>query len=269
MARIFITGSSTGLGLMAGQQLAERGHAVVLHARDDGRARTALTACPRAENVVVGDFETIAGAVAVAGQVAALGRFDAVIHNAAIYSGGQRMTPDGLRALFAVNVLAPYILTSLLEPPERLIYLSSGMHFGADAHLDDTQWQRRAWSDSMAYSESKLHVLLLAFGVARRWPGVKANGVDPGWVPTRMGGQNAPDDLQAGVATQVELAAPAANGPLADATAKYFHHMLPRDPNPQSRKSELQDELLALCSRTSGVELPIPAATERQAIGDR
>ena len=79
----------------------------------------------------MGDLETIAGSVAVAGDVNALGRFDAVIHNAAIYSGGQRTTPDGPRALFAVNVLAPYILTGLARPPDRLIYLSSGMHLGA------------------------------------------------------------------------------------------------------------------------------------------
>ena len=127
MARIFITGSSTGLGLLAGVQLAERGHSVVLHARDDSRASDALAALPQAETVVVGDLETIAGSVAVATAVNALGRFDAVIHNAGVYSGGQRTTPDGVRALFAVNVLAPYVLTGLVTPPERLVYLSSGI----------------------------------------------------------------------------------------------------------------------------------------------
>jgi NAD(P)-dependent dehydrogenase (short-subunit alcohol dehydrogenase family) len=269
MARIFITGSSTGLGLMTGIQLAERGHSVVLHARNDDRARDALAALPRAESVVVGDLETIAGSVAVADGVNALGRFDAVIHNAGIYSSGQRTTPDGLRALFAVNVLAPYLLTSLVRPPERLVYLSSEMHLGAKANLDDMQWQRRAWSDSMAYSESKLHVMLLAFAVARLWPDVKANGVDPGWVPTRMGGPSATDDLQEGFATQVELVAPAPDGPLVEVTGKYFHHVRSREPDPQTRDTALQDELLALCARTSGIELPIPAVRLPQNIGDQ
>ena len=269
MARIFITGSSTGLGLLAGTQLAERGHSVVLHARDDSRASDALAALPQAETVVVGDLETIAGSVAVATDVNALGRFDAVIHNAGVYSGGQRTTPDGVRALFAVNVLAPYVLTSLVTPPERLVYLSSGMHLGAEANLDDTQWQRRGWSDSTAYSESKLHVLLLAFAVARLWPGVKANGVDPGWVPTRMGGQNATDDLLEGCATQVELAAPARHSALSEATGEYFHHMRSRDPDPQSRDSALQDQLLALCARTSGIEFRLPAVQPPLLTGDQ
>ena len=264
MARIFITGSSTGLGLMTGIELARRGHSVVLHARNGDRARDVSAALPQAESVVVGDLETIAGSVAVAGDVNALGRFDAVIHNAAIYSGGQRTTADGLRALFAVNVLAPYVLTSLVRPPDRLIYLSSGMHLGANANLDDLQWQRRAWSDSTAYSESKLHVMLLAFAVARLWSAVKANAVDPGWVPTRMGGPNATDDLREGFATQVELAAPAVHSPFVEATGEYFHHMRLRDPHPQSRDSALQDELLTLCARTSGIEFPVPAVRHRQ-----
>jgi NAD(P)-dependent dehydrogenase (short-subunit alcohol dehydrogenase family) len=258
MARIFITGSSTGLGLMTGRQLAERGHAVVLHARNDERAREARAALAQAEAVVVGDLETIAGTLAVADGANALGRFDAVVHNAAIFSGGERRTSDGLRALFAVNVLAPYVLTCRMAAPDRLVYLSSGMHRGARASLDDIPWQHRAWSDSAAYSESKLHVLLLAFAIARRWPGVRSNGVDPGWVPTRMGGPNAPDDWRDGVATQVELAAPDPQGPFAETTGQYLHHLRVRDPDPQSRDRALQDELLAICARSSGVDLPAP-----------
>ena len=132
--------------------------------------------------------------------------------------------------IFAVNALAPYILTSLITRPQRLVYLSSSMHLGADANLDDALWQRRLWSGSSAYSESKLHVLLLAFALPRLWPGVTANGVDPGWVPTRMGGVNAPDDLVKGCTTQAVLAAPDPGSPLAGANGQYFHHLRPRDP---------------------------------------
>ncbi len=84
MARVLITGSSDGLGLMAGQLLADQGHKVVLHARSDARAADAKKALPKAEAVVVGDLGAIAATKDVAAQVNALGSFDAIIHNAAV-----------------------------------------------------------------------------------------------------------------------------------------------------------------------------------------
>src|SRR5690242_10072069 len=158
MARVFISGSSTGLGLMAGQLLIEQGHRVVLHARNDERRETASRALPQADAVVVGDLSTVRGARHVADQVNHLGRFDAVIHNAGIGYRERKhiQTEDGLPHVFGVNVLAPYILTALIERPSRLVYLSSGMHHGADANLDDLTWQKRSWQGSTAYAESKL-----------------------------------------------------------------------------------------------------------------
>src|SRR5215218_3758668 len=156
MARVFISGSSTGLGLMAGQLLMEQGHRVVLHARNDERRENARRALPQADAVVVGDLSTIRGARSVAEQVNQLGCFDAVIHNAGVgYREGQCLqTEDGLPHVFAVNVLAPYILTALIKKPRRLVYLSSGIHYGADAHLDDLTWRARPWQGSPAYAES-------------------------------------------------------------------------------------------------------------------
>ena len=194
MARVFISGSSTGLGLMAGQLLAEQGHRVALHARDEARREDARRELPEAEAIVVGDLSTVRGSRSVAEQVNALGRFDAVIHNAGVgYRERQPLrTEDGLPHVLAVNVLAPYILTALIERPDRLVYLSSGMHHHADAHLDDLAWERRRWDDSTAYAESKLHDVLLAFFAARRWKRVLSNALEPGWAPTRMGGPGAP-----------------------------------------------------------------------------
>ena len=118
---------------MAGRLLADQGHAVTLHARNDRRAQDARAALPGAEAVVVGDLSSIAETRDVAGQAAATGRFDAVIHNAAVgYREPRRIeTADGLAHVFAINVLAPYLLTALVPAPDRLVYLSSGMHFGA------------------------------------------------------------------------------------------------------------------------------------------
>lgn len=256
MSRVFISGSSTGLGLMAGQLLVEQGHQVVLHARNQARADDARRALPEADSVVVGDLSSLGGTRNVADQVNRLGRFDAVIHNAAVGSREPRRieTEDGLPHVFAINTLAPYVLTALIERPKRLVYLSSGMHRSAEAHLDDLAWKQRAWRASDAYAESKLHDVLLAFAVARRWPDVCSNALEPGWVPTRMGGAGAPDDLDEGRRTQAWLAG--GDDPAARVTGEYFYHMRPRAPNPQVYQVELQDQLIEVCRRLSGVKLP-------------
>ena len=169
MARVFITGSSDGLGLMAARLLIDQGHEVVLHGRNKVRSRDALAAAPGAREVVSGDLSTIAGARTVADEVNKLGRFDAVIHNAGVgYREGRVEMEPGVPSVFAVNVLAPYALTALIERPKRLVYLSSGMHRGVRPRMDDLLWTKRPWSGSSAYAESKLCDVLLAFAVARR-----------------------------------------------------------------------------------------------------
>jgi NAD(P)-dependent dehydrogenase (short-subunit alcohol dehydrogenase family) len=256
MTRVFITGSSDGLGRMAAQLLVEQGHGVVLHARNEKRGQEALAAVPGAEAVVIGDLASIAQTREVAEQVNGLGLFDAVIHNAAIgYREPRRIaTEDGLPQVFAVNTLAPYILTALIKKPKRLVYLSSGLHRNGDASLKDLRWEQRPWEGQQAYSDTKLHDVLLAFAVARRWPGVLSNALEPGWVPTKMGGAGAPDDLDEGHRTQVWLAV--SDDPAATVTGGYFYHMRPRKPNPATRDVERQEELVDACQRFSGIELP-------------
>ena len=261
MSRVFITGSSDGLGLMAGQLLAADGHSVTLHARNQARAedtRAALSraALPQVDGVVIGDLSSIAGMRQVAAQANASGRFDAVIHNAGIgYREARRVqTDDGLVQVFAVNVLAPYLLTALMQRPDRLVYLSSGMHRGGDASLDDPQWERRRWNGAQAYSDSKLFDLVLAFAVARRWPGVLSNAVEPGGVATKMGGPGAPDDMSLAPVTQAWLAV--STDPAAMVTGGYFYHSQPRGTHPDARDVKVQDELLGYCAELGGVELP-------------
>ena len=254
MARVFITGSSDGLGLLATGLLIEQGHEVVVHGRNDDRSRDALKAASGARGAVTGDLSTIAGARTVADQVNKLGHFDAVIHNAGIgYREGRVEMEPGVPSVFAVNVLAPYILTALIKKPDQLVYVSSGTHHGVRPRMDDLLWTRRAWSGFSAYAESKLCDVLLAFAVARRWKNVKSNALEPGWVATKMGGLSAPDDLHQGCVTQAWLAT--SEDELARSTGGYFYHQRPRAPNPIASDVRIQEELLAECHRISGVLL--------------
>src|SRR5271156_1976188 len=257
MARIFITGSSDGLGLRAAKLLVEQGHRVVLHARSQQRADETQNKLPAAESVVVGDLTSIIQTRHIADQVNNLGTFDAVIHNAGIgYREPKRIvTEDGLSHLLAVNTIAPYILTALITRPKRLVYLSSIQHQDGDPSLKDLTWADRPWLGRQAYCDTKLHDVLLAFAIARRWPSVLSNALEPGWVPTKMGGPRAPDDLDQAHRTQVWLAV--SDDPAASVSGEYFYHMQKRRPLPATRDISTQDRLLDFCSRATGVELPL------------
>src|SRR3974390_398382 len=98
------------------------------------------------------------------------------------------------------------MLTALIKRPDRLIYLSSGMHRDGSSSLRDIDWVERRWDQTQAYCDSKLYVTALAFAVARQWPDVLSNAVAPGWVRTKMGGVEATDDLEMGHLTQTWLA---------------------------------------------------------------
>lgn len=255
MRRVFITGSTDGLGRGAAETLIKQGHQVVLHARSKERASALSDLTSRAAGVVIGDLASAAGTRSLAQQVNAIGRMDAVIHNAGIYREPTRgNTPEGHAKVLAVNVLASYLLTGLIDRPDRLVYLSSGMHRSGEGDLDDIDWSHRPWDTHRAYAESKLYVTALAFAVARKWPGVQSNAIDPGWVPTKMGGRDAPDDLEQGHLTQSWLAT--SDDAAAQASGKYWYHREPRAPAAQALDTKFQDELLARLSSLTGYQLP-------------
>ncbi|RFZ83307.1 SDR family NAD(P)-dependent oxidoreductase [Mucilaginibacter terrenus] len=256
MAKIFITGSADGLGQMAAKLLVGEGHEVTLHARNSKRGDEAMAAVPGAASVILGDLSSINETIKIAEQANKLGAFDAVIHNAGVgYQERNRInTPDGLPHVFAVNSLAPYILTSLMEKPKRLIYLSSGLHRDGDPTLNDLAWQERSWNGYRAYSDSKLHDVLLAFAVARIWPDVYSNALEPGWVPTKMGGPSAPDDLDKGAETQAWLAV--STDPEALVSGKYFYHKKIKANLKAADDLDTQDLFLSKCAHFSGIKFP-------------
>jgi NAD(P)-dependent dehydrogenase (short-subunit alcohol dehydrogenase family) len=240
MSRIFITGSADGLGSLAAQKCLAEGHEVVLHARNAKRAEAARNQAPGAETLLVADLSRVDEIKQLAAQVNALGHFDAVIHNAGIYSAPPHQ-------LFTVNSLAPYILTCLIHRPERLIYTSSGSHLRGTAALDDL-------ASSTTYSDSKFQLMLLMKAVSRAWPQVFVNAVDPGWVPTKMGGAGAPDDLTEGYATQVWLAT--SDDPEAKMTGRYLYHRRPAPDASGTSDRHQQDAFMAECEQLTNIRLP-------------
>ncbi|MFT4121946.1 SDR family NAD(P)-dependent oxidoreductase [Bradyrhizobium sp.] len=255
MAIIFITGSTDGLGRAAAESLLDQGHRVVLHARSADRAAALGEIASRSARVVVGDLQSAAETKRVADQVNAIGRMDAIIHNAGIYTQPSRgSTPEGHAVTLAINTLAPYLLTALVERPRRLVYLSSGLHRGGEGSLSDLDWTTRAWDAAKAYAESKLQVVALALALARRWPQVLSNAVDPGWVRTKMGGSGAPVDIDTGRQTQAWLAV--SDDPKALVSGGYWHHLRQQQPADEATNPDFQDALIDKLAKLTGVTLP-------------
>ena len=254
MSRVFITGSTDGLGFAAARALIEDGHEVVLHARSRERAVALADLGKRSLGIVFGDLSSSVDTHQVAEQVNAIGRMDAVIHNAGIYRVVSRSsTAEGHAKTLAVNTLAPYMLTALIERPVRLIYISSGMHHRGRPVLRDIDWVERRWDQTQAYSESKLYVTTLALAVARLWPDVLSNAVDPGWVPTKMGGAGATDDLDQGYLTQTWLAV--SDDRAATVSGAYWFHRQRQAPAAEACVVRFQDQLVSSLAELTGVSL--------------
>lgn len=241
MSKIFIIGSTDGLGFLAAQKLIKTGHEVVVHARNSARAEQVRQKLPKVSSVLIADLTNTKETKQLAEAANALGYFDAIIHNAGVYrASGEE--------ILAVNTLAPYILTCMMKKPQRLIYLSSGMHKQGNPSLDKIKS-----GGPISYSDSKLHVVLLAKAVARKWPEVYVNAVDPGWVPTKMGGSGAPDDLDKGYETQVWLAA--SDDEKAKVSGRYFYHKKEAMYQSIADNTELQEEFFDICKEVTNVAL--------------
>ena len=207
---------------------------MVLHARSADRAAIIAELASRSAGIVVGDLRSGAETRSIGAQP----RFD----------------PEGHAGILAVNTLAPYMLTALIQCPGRLVYLSSGLHRGGEGSLADLDWRKRIWDPTRAYAESKLHVIALTFALARRWPKVLSNAVDPGWARTRMGGPGAPVDIDTGQRTQTWLAV--SDEPAAMISGRYWHHLRQQQPASEATDPKFQDQLIAKLGEMTGVALP-------------
>jgi len=241
VSRILVTGSADGLGRLTAEALLTHGHDIVVHARNARRAGTLAPLVDRGAELMVADLAVREEVLRLALELRGAEPLGVVIHNAGVWSGS---------AVMPVNIVAPYLLTALLPRPRRLVYLSSGSHYGGHPTTGGVDWRgHRAGS----YEASKLFVTTLAAAVARRWPDVPSNAVDPGWVPTRMGGRNAPDDLDLGHQTQEWLAT--SDDPEALTTGGYWHHRERRQPHRSVNDEAFQDELVRVLADETGAAL--------------
>ncbi|KJQ54224.1 SDR family NAD(P)-dependent oxidoreductase [Microbacterium sp. SA39] len=242
MARILVTGSTDGLGRATAESLLDQGHQVIVHARSAGRATAVADLADRGADLIIADLADRQAVMDAAAELDGGAAIEAVIHNAGVISGAD---------LLPVNVVAPYLFTALLRTPTRHIYLSSGMHRGGSTDLDGLDWDGSRQTAS--YSDTKLFVTTLSAAIAERWaPRVSAHAVDPGWVPTKMGGAGAPDDFDLGHETQEYLA----TDPHLSITGGYWHHGEQRQPHPAVADPRFQERLLAALADATGVALP-------------
>ncbi|MBV9446762.1 MAG: SDR family oxidoreductase [Streptosporangiaceae bacterium] len=198
-----VTGATSGIGKAAATALAKQGATVVLVGRDRGRTDAAAAEIgsvsaspPRAEIADLASLDQVRG---LAERLGGLERIDVLINNAGLVLGERRITPDGYEHVFAVNHLAPFLLTSLLLPkltasaPARVVTVTSDAHSAARLDLSDPDLQR-GWDSWRSYANSKLANILFTRELARRLDGtgVTANCAHPGVVRTGFGRQARP-----------------------------------------------------------------------------
>ncbi|MFV0634517.1 SDR family NAD(P)-dependent oxidoreductase [Demequina sp.] len=254
MSRIFITGSSQGIGAECARQLIAADHEVVLHARDAHRAQAATAANPGAVAVLTADLASLTQTRALASAASEHGPYDAIIHNAGMGATTQReLTEDGLERIFQVNVASAYVLTALLPVAPRMVFLTSGLEADGTWTPEDLDWATRAWDGRQAYADSKLHDSMLAFHLAGLHPESAVNVVDPGWIRTELGGPDAWDEVDQGADTQVWLAV--SDEPTAQDTGRYLKRRAPLSPNPIAREADARAELISRLERATGIAL--------------
>jgi NAD(P)-dependent dehydrogenase (short-subunit alcohol dehydrogenase family) len=255
--RAFVSGSTDGIGLATAQELIRRGHHVVAHARTAARATEMRSELVGAEAILVADLASQQETRDLAAMANDSGAFDVIVHNAGIGSDEpRRMTPDGVEHVLAINAVAPYLLTAMMTPPRRMMYVTSGQHLNGTPSTDDLDWRVRNWDPLQAYADSKLFESTVAFAVARLWPSVITNTLEPGWVPTKMANYDAPDDLALAHMTQIWLAE--SEAPEALRSAGYYYHQRPQPAHPVARSEAFQSEVLEHFRRLTGVRLPEP-----------
>lgn len=269
-----VTGATSGIGKATAAALAGRGAQVILVGRDRGRgeAVAAEVAAPGrpAPRLEVADLAAMGQVRTLAERLNALERIDVLINNAGLMASQRRVTADGYDEVFAVNHLAPFLLTNLLlgklaaAAPARVITVTSDAHTAARLDLDDLQLEY-GWQSWRAYANSKLANILFTRELARRLEGsaVTANCAHPGLVRTRFG-----REAQLPMRAAVTLARPFMRSPrrgaativylatsprVAGATGGYYVKSQQREPSPAARDDATARRLWQLSEELTGL----------------
>jgi NAD(P)-dependent dehydrogenase (short-subunit alcohol dehydrogenase family) len=248
MATVCITGATDGIGLATAKVLSAAGHRVLVHARSELRGRPIVQGLDGDAHLVTGDLAQLAEVRTLAEQIAGHGPLDVLIHNAGVWVRGDtpRVSLDGFETTFAVNVLAPHLLTALIAErlSGRLIWLGSGMARSGRVRPDALAVER---DPRQAYADSKACDVALAMAWGRRLPQVASAAVDPGWVKTKLASRGAPGDPQESADTLCYCAIEADL-----ARAPYWRDRRPVPVPQHLRDPALQDALAAACDRLAG-----------------
>jgi NAD(P)-dependent dehydrogenase (short-subunit alcohol dehydrogenase family) len=277
-----VTGATSGIGRATAAALAGRGAQVVLVGRDRRRAEAAAAevaaAGGPAPRLEIADLASMGQVRALADRLGALERIDVLVNNAGLMAGQRRVTADGYDEVFAVNHLAPFLLTNLLlgqltgAGPARVITVTSDAHASARLDLDDLQLER-GWEGWRAYAGSKLANILFTRELARRLAGtaVTANCAHPGLVRTRFG-----REIRGPMRVGVTLARPVMLSPrrgartivylatspqVAGATGGYYVKSRRREPSPAARDDAAARRLWRLSEELTGLAPAGPAGT--------
>ena len=277
-----VTGATSAIGKAAAAALAVLGATVVLVGRDRGRTEAAAAEIgpagaspPRAEVADLASLEQVRG---LAEKVAGLERIDVLINNAGLVLGERRITPDGLEHVFALNHLAPFLLTSLLLPkmtasaPARVVTVTSDAHSAARLDLSDPNLEH-GWDSWRSYANSKLANILFTRELARRLDGtgVTANCAHPGMVRTGFGRDSRPLlklgitiarpfmlSPERGADTIVYLAS---SPDVAGQTGGYYVKRQRREPSAAARDDAAARELWELSEKLTGLAPARPAGS--------
>jgi NAD(P)-dependent dehydrogenase (short-subunit alcohol dehydrogenase family) len=263
---VLVTGSTDGIGKQTALELARLGATVLLHGRNAERGQKALAEVGTATgserlDYFAADLSSLEQVRALAAQVREkYDRLHVLVNNAGVYMHERRLTEDGLETTFAVNHLAPFLLTHLLldlltkSAPARIVNVSSALHHSARVDLDDLQGEKR-FSGFSAYCLSKFGNVLFTYELAERLAGtgVTVNALHPGGIATKLlraasGSSGA--SLEEGAATPVYLAsAPEVE----NVTGKYFVRKQPASSAALTLDLKLRREFWAISERLAGI----------------
>jgi NAD(P)-dependent dehydrogenase (short-subunit alcohol dehydrogenase family) len=277
-----VTGATSGIGKAAAAALAGLGATVVLVGRDRGRTEAAAAdigpasaSPPRAEVADLASLEQVRG---LAGRLAGLERIDVLINNAGLVLGERRITPDGFEHVFALNHLAPFLLTNLLLPeltasaPARVVTVTSDAHSAARLDLSDPNLER-GWDSWRSYANSKLANILFTRELARRLDGtgVTASCAHPGVVRTGFGRESRPL-LKLGITiARPFMASPdrgadtivylASSPDVAGQTGGYYVKRQRREPSAAARDDAAAGKLWEISEKLTGLAPAQPAGS--------